>query len=302
MTKPKKYIYTSSGKPYLGWIDRDLAKAKQRIKENKPCAILIVAPPGRGKTTLAVHIAENFSGNKCIFEKQLGNGFEDFNKKLQITRALNLDEVIYDEGGDVDKRRWMSDTNYKIRRILQLYRGFKKLLILCIQDFSLLDESVLNTEVIQYMYYIDDRNMSYAKYRCYSLSRMYFVLFKMSKIKNKNMAFELVRPNYRGTFFDLLPERAKELEEYSLMAKRNLLDDLSPDEEGLLDRKALAENIGKSVVWITRAIKYCNVAPAKIKNKKYFYDESVIEVLSGYVDEGWKTLGSKKEVGNEKTN
>ena len=273
-----------NNKPFNGWISRDIEIARKRVQEdNKPCAILIISPPGRGKTTLAVHLAEEYQQRKIDFKKQLGNGFEDFNRVLAFAREDDdISVIIYDEGGDVDKRRWMSDTNYKIRRILQLYRGYKKLLIMCIQDFSLLDESVLNTEVFQLMYFIPKRLRNYAHYSCYSLNRMYWLLSNMKKLKNKSWAYSVVDPNYRGLFKNLDPERAKELEVFSLGGKSELLDVLGGvgDYEDIHSIKKIT---GMSISWCRLHLKKSGIKCAKLVNgKKHFPKGSASILMKAY--------------------
>lgn len=273
-----KYLY-NSGLPFGGFLPRDIEEAKKKIDNKFPCAFLIVSPPGKGKTTLATHIAEAFQGEPIVFEDQIGNGFDDFNKKLKICRMKELLVVIYDEGGDIDKRKFMSDTNFKVRRILQLFRAFKVFLIMCLQDFSGLDESVLNMEVIQCMYYIEGRNSKYADYKCYSLERMYWILKNMAYLKkNKsspNKAYAKVPPNYRGHFLDLPPERAQALELYSNGAKTDMLDDMTGGEVGLYDYQMMAKDLGLS--WHTVKDKFFRLGMSKqaikIKQKNWFTQE-----------------------------
>jgi len=274
----------SNGKPFTGYITRDLVEARRRIDNNLPCAFLVVAPPGKGKTTLATHIAEEYMGKPLIFEDQLGNGFLDFNKKLKICRIKDFDLVIYDEGGDIDKRKWMSDTNYKIKRILQLYRGFKMLLIICIQDYSSLDDTILNTEVIQGLFQIPQRRETYADYKMYSLERMYWLLKWVQWLKkNKqspNKAFMKVPANYHGTFYNLSPARALELENYSLKAKGELLDDLTGTEAGLFDYAAIGSATGYTMQTAKKNVQLLGLhsLATKIKGKNWFNDAAFKEI------------------------
>lgn len=266
---------------FNGYLDRELKIAKQRVQvENKPCGVIVVSPPGRGKTTLAIHIAETYEGKKINFKDYLANGFEDFNRVLAGARYKDdVGVVIYDEGGDVDKRRFMSDTNFKIRRILQLARGFKKFLILCIQDFSLLDESVLNTEVFQFLVFIPWRGANYANYSCYSLNRMFWILYRMKNLKNKSWGYRLVTPNYRGQFWNLSPSRADELEIYSLGAKDTMLDAIGGIESKYEDKKTIMQITGRSIGWVYTKLKEKGVKPLKEVKGKSVYPKGTAEVL-----------------------
>jgi hypothetical protein len=270
-----------NGKPYNGLLEREINWARVRVKEeNKPCGVIIVSPPGRGKTTLAVHLAEAYEQKKINFKDYLANGFEDFNRVLAHARTReDVGCLIYDEGGDVDKRKWMSDTNYKVRRILQLSRGFKKFLIFCIQDFSLLDESVLNTEVFQFMIFIPKRTKSYAHYSVYSLNRMFWVLSNMKKVKNKAWGYTNTDPNYRGVFRDLVPDRAKELQDYSLGAKSELLDIIGGVSEEFENIDNIKSITGKSKTWVRTKLREKNVKHVKVHKTKKYYVKGTAELL-----------------------
>lgn len=267
----------TSTKPFNGCIERDLALAKERIQvHNKPCAIMIVSPPGRGKTTLAVHLAEEYEGRQINYKDYIGNGFEDFNRVLASARRRpDQGVVIYDEGGDIDKKRALSDTNLKVRRILQLARGFKKLIIMCLQDYSGLDRSLLKLEVFYFMYYIPWRGGNYADYNAYSLAKMMQLLNKMNFLEKQyklpQLAYGSVHPNYRGHFWNLSEKRASDLEVYSNEAKDSLLDiiaGLNDDFETLATIKTIT---GKSGEWIRQKLKEKGIsALRKIKNKNVF--------------------------------
>jgi len=283
MIKKTKY---KNGKPFNGLITPSLIEAKKRIKEMElPCAILVVAPPGKGKTTLAVHLAEEYRGGKPIdFKKSIGNGFEHFNKLLAESREdEETDVLIYDDAGDIDKFKFMSDMNFKIRRILQLYRqGNQKLLIMCLQDFSNLDSSILNLEVIQFMYYIPQRHAGYADYWCYSLNRMFWLLHHMQKFsKARSRAYRVVNPNYYGHFLNLEPKRSDELKEYSIIEKNKHLDKLAGVNKDFEDVNDMSLVVGRQVRWVKGKLNEKGIKPvAKGKHGKSLYPKGTAEALT----------------------
>lgn len=207
---------------------------KQRVKyENKPGGIIISAPPGRGKTTLAVILADYYEEKKINLKEQIANGYEDFMKKFPEAIKKGHKVMIYDEGGDISKRRALTVSNYNILRIYDLFRGYKIFLIHILQNFNMLDRALIDSEVPRALFYINDRNKKRAVYSCYSLKKMYYIKSFMANPKNiiKNKAFLYIPPNFKGIFFDLPYFRREELYNLSIGGKTDILKNLVKKKE-----------------------------------------------------------------------
>lgn len=283
-----KYLY-NTGKPFNGPISINVDSWRTRISKGKPAGIIICAPPGRGKTTLAVHFAREYLQEnipiKDICDKYLGNGFKDTLEKLDKLYMDGGRLIIYDEAGDVSKRRSLSQVNYEILQVINKIRGFNMFVIMIMQDFSMLDGALLTSELFRAGFYIDERHESYSDYSCYDLDSLGRIRYIMSEtLKHdlfKNKAFVMVEPNFWGQFKNLMPEDADYLHKFSIEAKIKSFRDMMDKQEGLMTQKELAQELGRSTEWIYKTGRKLDIKPAKRKGRHAYYSPEEIERFRG---------------------
>jgi len=275
----KRYLY-DHGLPFSTCLDVNLDDVKLRVKKNKAALIVIDGGVGEGKTTLAVECAEYITEVELIFKEQLAMGGSDFAKKLKICFKAGYFVVIYDEAGDFNKRAALTRFNAMLNRIFETYRAFKILVILVLPSFAVLDNSLFDKQIPRLLIHCEDRNDNYGNYKGYSLYRMFYIREKMKKLTVKPFAYNLVEPNFRGHFLDLKPDRAKELDKFTISGKLDILDSGQIAFDGLLSFNDLASKLDLSISWIRKKMTALDIKQSKIyKNRKY-YDQGVLDILS----------------------
>jgi len=256
LRKNQKFVYEDSGlawKDYPpGSLESNFKEWKKRIKNNSYAAIMILSPPGRGKTTLAVNIAKKYQGEPMDYSCQLAAGFEDLKQKLELCRQKNKKVIIFDEAGEISNRDALTNANKQFLKILDTYRAYKIFLIVCLQRFSMIDSAVLETEVIRGGIYIENKSKSYASAGVYSLTDLFRVagiMAKIRKFKNQppNAAFRSVNPMIRLKFLPLPPDEQAFLDKMSLESKQKLMGVAKKVHAGMQEKRM--EDFKKSLLF-----------------------------------------------------
>jgi hypothetical protein len=282
--------FYKNGKPFDGPISKNMDAWRTRISKGKPAGVIICAPPGRGKTTLAVHLCREYLQQpeldiKVICDKYMGNGFKDTLAKLDKVYMEGGKIIIYDEAGDVSKRRSLSQINYEILQVINKIRGFNMFMIMIMQDFSLLDGAIITSELFRAGFYITDRKETYADYDCYSLNGLGRVRWCMSEtLKHdlfKNKAFTLVEANFWGHYKNLPVSESEYLHKWSIDAKIKSFREMLDKQDGLMNMKEIASEIGRSRVWVTKNLNKLGVNHVKKRGLLKFYDSTALDYLRG---------------------
>jgi len=283
-----------SGLPFSEILQTNIIELDNRISENKASMLLIDGAVGMGKTTLAIHIADELNKlhklHKVELEIkshcQLAMGGADFLKKMRICWERNLPVIIYDEAGDFSKRGAVSRFNAMLNRTFETYRGFKILVILCLPRFDILDAHLFDLQVPRGLIHIEDRNKKYADFSGYSLVGMNWIRFWSDKLAKaiRYKCYEKVSPNFRGHFLDLETQRSKQLDYISTKEKIAILQSSEVKAEGLLSYKDLSDKLAKSMIWVKKKVSELKIKENRtIKRVKYF-KEDVLNRLMDLID------------------
>lgn len=259
-------------------IIKNLLEQKRRVLElGKASLIIIDGGVGEGKTTLATICADILQGRPIIFSEQLGLGGLDFAKKLKECYKKGLVVVIYDEGGDFDRRGAITKFNRFLNRIFEMYRAFKIIVIVCLPVFYALDQSLFDKRIPQGLLHVEHRTLKQGNIRGYDYTNMMYMIHWTKSLPIKSHCYGRTHPNFYAHFKNLPEERAALLDKYTTSGKFNIIEESGISIEGLVSIKDIAGKVGLSVMWVQRYLKGLKVKPEKIYKNRYYFNESIIE-------------------------
>ena len=213
---------------------------QQRVNYGKAGAVLLDGGLGEGKTTLAVLMADTLNADKQLrpisldpkFHPQIAMGAGEFKRNLLICAKEKYPVLIYDEAGDFNTRGFISKLNRDLYRTFNIYRAFKVIVLLCLPAMTDLDGGIFKLNVLRFGLHLSDRNQSRGKFRCYSLKQLIMIRHNLSKRRiPAAFCYKGTYPLYSGTFKNLSPERAKQLEYLSTLAKFKVSKDMLDTED-----------------------------------------------------------------------
>lgn len=281
-----EYCY-AHGRPIGKKLIENLDDLKERVVVNGKAGLIIIdGNSGEGKTTLGVHIADHLNGGIVSFEEYLGMGGLDFAKKLKYAYTeKGVFSPIYDEAGDFDRRGAITGFNRFINRIFDTYRTFKKLPILILPRFWILDQPIFDKGIPRLLIHCYGRGLHQGEFKAYAPREMHYLLHWSKKLVVKSDCYNFVKSNFDGHFLNLNPGRCSELDRYCSKGKLNLMEAGEIQLEGLLTIEDVARKVGKSVPWVRLYLKKFKVKHAKVYKNKYFYNSDIVErmVMAGEV-------------------
>lgn len=283
-SRKEKIFKYQHGLPFEEDLKKDLDTQKDRIESNKASMILIDGGVGQGKTTLAVHIADDIEGEPIDFDCQLALGGADFIKKLKICFTKNKRVIIYDEAGDFSSRGALSRFNHMLNRVFETYRAFKIIVILVLPSFATLDKSIFQKQIPRMLIHCTERGELYGNYSVYSLWHMFYILHKMKKLIVKSDAYRFTEPCKHGHFLDLPPERSKQLDIISTQNKKDILGSAEIQLDGLMNYNDLSKKLGRSVVWIKRIMNELKIKPKKIHKTMHYFDYESFDRIAEIIE------------------
>lgn len=274
------YLY-SNGKPFSDGLSENIADLRKRIDRKKASLMIIDGGVGEGKTTLAVHCAEEFQGFKLDFRRQYAMGGVEFQEKLQMCIDSGLGVIIYDEAGDFNKRGSLTAFNQQMNRVFETYRTFKILVILVLPYFGILDDSIFHKQIPRLLLNCYGRTSKYGNYRGYSLYRMFYLKENFRTSIVVPQAYSKVRPNFYGHYYDLTPKRSLELEKVSTEGKKQFLSENVIKNRGLLSPLEIAHKLGKTKQYINGIIKKMKIKETTTyKRLRYFDKDAQTKIAS----------------------
>lgn len=186
----------------------------QNLKRT-PSILVIDGPPGTGKTTLAVHIADYVNGSPMDLSKdslQLAMGGDDLINKAEPCSKKGFKVLIFDEA-DLDKRQSLTKYNQNLFGFFREYRSLSILIIVIIQNVSWIDNRLWELGVIEGLIHLHDPQENYTSYQVYDLENLSYLLYRMDKMgMQKRKAYSIVHGYKRGHFLNLPEDRRKALE------------------------------------------------------------------------------------------
>jgi hypothetical protein len=205
-----------------------------------------------------------------------------FQEKLQLTKDSGLKTVIYDEAGDFSRRGAITSFNQQLSRVFQTFRTFKILIILCLPCFYILDNNLFLQGVPKLLLNTYGRNSSYGKIRGYGYEKMLYLRHKLEKEVVYQKAYGKIATNLRGQFLNLPPEVAEKLDKLSTGYKDEFLSTSILKNNGLLNYRAIAKELNRSVHWVKTKVNEHNIKPDKTYKRTLYYDNSILNKLEEF--------------------
>lgn len=281
-----------NGLKFSSPFDNNLDQLIDRVDGNKASLIIIGGGVGEGKTTLLVEVLDYINNKKGLppidleikKHPQLGQGGLEFMQNLRVCFENKLPCVGYDEAGDFSKRGSLTQFNAMLNRTFDTFRAFKCIVVIALPNFNILDNDLFDKKIPRLFIHCVNRTQTYGNFNGYSLYRMELLRSYMKKFNLKNYAYTKVRPNFRGHFLDIEPERSKQLDILSTRSKFNILSKSEVKIEGLLTFPELAVKVMKSISWVRATIRVLKIKPNReIKKVKYF-DQNTLNLISEHLD------------------
>lgn len=260
--------------------------------EKLASVILIDGFSGQGKTNLAVQIADIINAQDG-FEQvklelsdhpQLGMGSQEFLKQVPICYEAGYHVIIYDEGGDFNRRSFMSKVNAILNRVFETYRAYKVIVIICLPNFWKLDKSLFELALPRFLIHVHGKKQDkgYGKFKAYSLHRIYGILNKLDKRSNKATIYKEYRPNLHGNTYNLPTERSNKLETLSTRSKLSYVKAQGHKIKGLSTIKEISERFTIPRNTIRNQIISVGLKQEKIENKVYLNDSQIALLKSKF--------------------
>lgn len=265
-----------------------------RINENLPVIWLIDGGQGNGKTTLAVHIADevNKIHNLPPMDLELNNhpqlamGGEEFMSYFDKAIVKKFPCIIYDEAGDFQKGGAMTSFNLQISKIFQKIRSGNMLILLCLPNFCIIDNRLFKDDAIRASFHCHSKQIykTYSKFKAYDLEATLWVQYwhneKLPQPRQRD-AYRICFPLFNGNFKDLNKDRSKKLDTLSKFGKAKERQRLYLSNKGYISIKGIAKELNRSRIWVRKKMSKFNIKPDDNMGIENYYNKRVIKRLEG---------------------
>jgi hypothetical protein len=174
-----------------------------------------------------------------------------------------------------------------MNRFFDTYRQYKIIAILCLPVFFNLDHSMFQNKSVQMLINLHGKDVGNGdtRFRIYDRGGVNWLLYraKIEKI-DKTSIYIRQHPMFRGTILKLPPEDDAKLKGISMKGKKAILSKSMLDLSGLIDAQSIAGRTGRSVSNVHRHLKANKIKPAKVINKRRYYDKLVAEGLISVIN------------------
>lgn len=279
-----------NGTPFEDYekVKKNIQRFIIRKNNKKPVFIVIDGASSSGKTTLAIHLADLINKEHGLPEIeiskesiQLGTYSEDFIKKLTKAGEKGYPVIIFDEGGEYNKRGWATKLNRILDRVMDTFRAYKIIIIFILHDMNELPQHIWNIKLPTCLIHLKERpdNKKYGISMWYDLKSMYYIKHYRRTDIFPEASYDKVYPNFRTKFLDLPPERSKALDTVSTTHKKQDLIKKEIELQGLLSYEDIHQQIGMSIIWIKKKIKELKILPERIFKKRKYFNQTIINRL-----------------------
>ena len=278
------------GLPFDKTVGRNLVEGYQRVVNRTASFYIIDGGLGQGKTTLGVHLADfinSLLGLPLIELKgpQMAMGGLDFQDKLDACFEQKLPVILYDEGGDYDARRFLSNFNFLMNRILQTVRAYNCVVIMILPNFRILDDRIYSYDIVQGLFHLSGKIQGkYGCYKVYDAVSMQYMKDRMKKSPVPSTIYNFFEENFRGHFLDLSKERSDQLNEISTKMKREMKNKATIQYEGMLCYTDLASKLNKSILSTRKYVSMLKIKPEKRINKVAYFNKNAYDIIITHLD------------------
>lgn len=287
--KDPTYLY-SNGLPFTTKLAENIDDGLLRVENRKATCIIIDGGVGEGKTTLAVEMADYINAKHGLPEvdlkpstcTQIGMGGKQFSSRMRECFNKGLPVVIYDEAGDYARKQAMTSFNAYLNRIFETYRAFKIIVIICLPNQFILDNTLFDNKIPRMLLHLEGRGKTYGNIKGYSLHRAFFIRGLMRKIEDKNFAYRVNEPNFYAKFKDLPPERSKLLDELTISGKINILQEKETKLGNLLSINEIAQRLNLSHQTVRNLLRAMNFKYSDKIGKTIYYSRDVLDKVIDY--------------------
>lgn len=287
-----RYLY-DHGLPFNKKLAQNLDDVYERVHSDKKASLIIVdGIVGEGKTTLGVHCADYLNKKHGLVEIQLDKkdhpqiamGGKEFIKNLRVCFKKDLIVILYDEAGDFNRRGSLTQFNAMLNRTFETFRAFKIIVIMCLPNFSVLDNQLLDNGIPRFLLHCFDRNNNYGNFALYSLGDMFYIKKNMMKETIKMNAYKKTYPRCYGQYLDLDPKRSKKLDALSTASKLDIGKISEIKMDGLVSFEDLSKKTLRSIIWVKKAISKIGIKHNRVIDKKKYFNNNTIDQLLDYID------------------
>jgi len=264
------------------------------INNNLPAVIILDGNAGRGKTTLAVSMGDYVNAklgkpeidlNSC---DQYAMGGKQFLNKLRTGHDKGICYLIYDEGGDFSRRSSLTQFNSLLNQAFDMSRALKMIIVISLLRFWFIDQHIFDSGLIVGLVHCHTKAKNYSCYSSFSQYEMLLMKHTIKKMPIPSQIYNNFKPNFRGQFLDIEPERSKLLSKISIENKKKIIQESEVKAEGLLTKIDIAKRLGISFNYLNCLISEQKVKPIKKINRVNYYSQHALELISEVTSRGGK--------------